>query len=66
MYKIGIIHTLLYRCFTICSDWTKFHLEFVKLIDAFKNNSYPENFINNYLKRFWITNIKYKKSDKCV
>ena len=24
-YKIGIIYVLLYRCFHICSDWTKFH-----------------------------------------
>ena len=23
--KIGLLHTLLYRCFRICSDWTKFH-----------------------------------------
>ena len=28
--KIGLLHTLLYRCFRICSDWTKFHLELVK------------------------------------
>ena len=45
----------------ICSDWTKFHLELVKLIDVFKSNGYPENFINNCLKCFWITNIEYKK-----
>ena len=42
--KIGLLHTLLYRCFRICSDWTKFHLEVVKLTDVFKNNGYPENF----------------------
>ena len=59
--KIGLLHTLLYRCFQICSDWTKFHLELVKLIDVFKSNGYPENFINNCLKCFWITNIEYKK-----
>ena len=47
--KIGSLHTLLYRCFQICSYWTKFHLELVKLIDVFKNNSYPEN---NYFKVF--------------
>ena len=29
--KIGLFHTLLYRCSRICSDWTKFHLELVKL-----------------------------------
>ena len=46
--KIG----LLYRCFWICSDCTKFHLELVKLIDVFKSNGDPESFINNFLKVF--------------
>ena len=32
--KIGFLHTLLYRSFRICSDWIKFHLELVKLIDV--------------------------------
>ena len=50
--KIGLLHTLLYRCFRIYSDWTKFHLELLKLIDVFKNNGYPENFINNCSKVF--------------
>ena len=45
--KIGLFHTLLYRCFGICSDWTKFYLELVKLINVFKNNGHPDNFINN-------------------
>ena len=40
------------RCFQICSDWTKFKLELVKLMDAFKSNGYPENFMNNCFKRF--------------
>ena len=50
--KIGLLHTLLYRCFRIYSDWSKFHLELVKLIDVLKNNGYPENFINNCSKVF--------------
>ena len=41
--KIVLIHTLLYRCFRICSDWTKFHLELVKLMDVFKSTGYQEN-----------------------
>ena len=47
--KIGLLHTLLYRCFRICSDSTNFHLELVKLTDVFKNNGYPDNFINKVL-----------------
>ena len=49
IYKIGMIHTLLYRCFRICSDWTKFHLELVKLMDVCKSNGYPENYFKAFL-----------------
>ena len=42
--KIGLLYTLLYRYFRICSDWTKFQLEVVKLTDVFKNKGYPDNF----------------------
>lgn len=45
-----MVYQLLYRNFHICSDCTKFHSELVKLMDAFKNNDYPENFFNNYFK----------------
>ena len=50
--KIGLLHTLSCRCFRTCSEWTKFHLELVELIDVFKNNGCPENFINNCFKVF--------------
>ena len=60
--KIGLLHALLYRCFRICSDWTKFHLEVVKLTEVFKNNGYPENFINNFLKVF--LDSKYRIQEK--
>ena len=62
--KIGLLHTLLYRCFRICSDWTKFHLEVVKLTDVFKNNGYPENFINNCFKVF--LDNKYRIQEKVI
>ena len=48
----------------ICSDWTKFHLELVKLIDVFKNNGYPENFINNCFKVF--LDNKYRIQEKVI
>ena len=51
-YKIGIIHRFLYRCFGICSDWNKFPLKLIKLMNVFKSNDYPENFINNCFKIF--------------
>ena len=59
--KIGLLHTLLYRCFRICSDWTKFHLELVKSIDVFKNNGYLITLLIIVLKCFWIRNIEYEK-----
>ena len=62
--KIGLLHTLLYRCFWICSDWTKFHLELVKLTDVFKNNGYPENFNNNCFKVF--LDNKYRIQEKVI
>ena len=60
--KIGLLHTLLYRCFRICSDWTKFHLELVKLTDIFKNNH--ENFINICFKVF--LDSKYRVREKVI
>ena len=27
VYKFGMVYTLVYRCFCICSDWTKFYPE---------------------------------------
>ena len=42
-----IFFALLYRCFQICPDWTKFHIELIKLMDVFNSNDYPDNFINN-------------------
>ena len=61
--KIGLLQTF-YRCFRICSDWAKFHLELVKLTDVFKNNGYPENFINNCFKVF--LDNKYKIQEKVI
>ena len=60
--KTGLLHTLLYKFFRICSDWTNFPLELVKLTDVFKNNGYPENFINNYFKVF--LDNKYRTQEK--
>ena len=34
-YKFSILYTLDYRCFTLCSDWIKFHRELVTLKDTF-------------------------------
>ena len=68
--KIGLLHTLSYRCFRICSDWTdftqnwtKFGLSFTQ--NVFKNNDYPENFISNCFKVFLDGN-KYRIQEKVI
>ena len=45
-------------------DLLRLDLELVKLIDVFKNNGYPENFINNCFK-FFLDN-KYRIREKVI
>ena len=51
-YKFGTVYTLAYRCFRICSSWTKLHNELVCLKEIFLKNGYPEDFINKCFKKF--------------
>ena len=55
-----MILILLYRYFRNCSDWTKCYLEFVKSMDVFKSNVYPENFNYNCFKTFLDHRIQEK------
>ena len=50
VYKVGMIYTLAYRCFKICSDWTKFHEELNFLKQVFLKNGYPLSFIGKCFK----------------
>ena len=43
-HKLGMLYTLVYRCFTLCSDWSKFHKELVTLKEISK-----EMVIRNHL-----------------
>ena len=52
IYKFGMFYTLAYRCFKICSDWTKFHEELSFLKQVFLKNGYPLSLIDNCFKRF--------------
>ena len=51
-YKFRTVYTLLYRCFLICSSWTKLHNELVCLKETLLKNGYPEDFINKFFKKF--------------
>ena len=50
--KFGMLYTLVYRCFTLCSDWSKFHRELVTLKEIFQRNGYPKSFIDKCFKKF--------------
>ena len=43
-YKKALVFTLLFRCFSSCSDFTKFHLEIEKL-----KNGYPSKEMDIHL-----------------
>ena len=60
--KFGMVYILVYRCFRICSDWTKFHTELTFLKWIFRKNGYNENFLDKYLKKF-LDNIHLVKKN---
>ena len=47
-----MILTLLFRCFSICSDYTLFHLEVERLREILKKNSYPVGIIDKTIQTF--------------
>ena len=51
-YKTGLIKSLLFRCFNLCSDFVKFHHEINKLKGILYKNSYPRDFVDRCIKEF--------------
>ena len=51
-HKFGMPHSLVYRCFTLCSHWTKFHRELVTLKEILQRNVYPKSFIDKSIEKF--------------
>ena len=51
-YKIGLIKSLLFRCFSLCSDFIKFHHEIDKLKSILHKNSYPRDLVDKCIKEF--------------
>ena len=47
-----MLYTLVHRCFTLYSDWSKFHRELVILKEIFQRNGYPKSFIDKCFKKF--------------
>ena len=67
-YKIGMIYTLVNRCFRICSRWSIFHQQLILLREIFAKNCYPKNFIDRsfkfFLKRIHVLKEKVSTVDK--
>ena len=51
-YKTGVIKTLLHRGYKICSSWTSFHVEVVRIKQLLTNNSFPMAIIDKEVKKF--------------
>ena len=52
IYKTGLVRTLLFRLYTICSDWSLVHSEIEHLRTVMIRNAYPDRLIDNVIKRF--------------
>ena len=62
VYKFGMVYTLFYRCFRICSNWTQFHTELIFLKEILQKNGYLKNFIDKFLKKF-LNNVHLVKEN---
>ena len=51
-YKDGLIFALLFRIFRIVSDFSKFHEKVNYLKEVLKNNSFPTNLVDKFVKIF--------------
>ena len=51
-YKFSMIYTVVFRCFSICSNWNNFHNELVFLKAIFLKNGYPISCIDKCFKTF--------------
>ena len=57
-YKTGLFLSLLFRIYSICSDWSKIHLEIVNLKKIMLKNNFPSRFadrcINHFLEKLFV------------
>ena len=62
VYQFGMVYSLVYRCFQICSNWTQFHTELTLMKTIFQKKGYTENFIDKCFKNF-LNNIHLVKDN---
>ena len=51
-YKFGLVYTLVYRCFNLVSDFSKFHFEVETLKKILRKNAYSLKFIDKCISKF--------------
>ena len=51
-YKIGLIFTLLFRTFSIVSDFSRFHTEVSHLKEILRKDAFPIKLVDNHIKTF--------------
>ena len=67
IHKFGMLSTLVYRCFTLRSDWTKFCRELVTLNGIFQRNVYLtfiEKCFKKFLERLHIVKLTLATTEK--
>ena len=64
-HKPGLIFTLMFCCFTICSDMQSFYLEVDQFWLIFKCNNYPDTLIHQFVKTFLNKIFVPKRTDNC-
>ena len=52
-YKTGLFLTLLFRIYTLCSDWSKIHKEIINLKNIMFKNDFPTEFSDRCIKVFF-------------
>ena len=52
-YKNGLVNTLMFQCFKVCSSYENLHTEIVYLKKCFKRDIYPDGFVDRCIKKFF-------------
>ena len=65
-HKFGLLYTLLHRSFPLCYSYEKFDEETVLLKKIFKENEYPQFFIDKCIKKYFPKRIIHTVDKKQV
>ena len=67
-YKKSLSFTLLFRCYSLYSDYTLFHLKVEKVREILKKNSYPSSIIElsirTFVNRLYVSKQVYSTAPK--